>query len=71
MQQPAASPETAVSASELAATGTRLSGRWLFIAREGWIVLTLLILTLSAIALLSLITLSQSTCRLGAYCLDA
>ncbi len=52
------------------ATSTRLHGRWLLIARVGWIVLTLLILTLSAIALTRLDALTQSVCQPGTPCLS-
>lgn len=69
MQQPPASPTAAASSRGLAATEIRLSGRWLFITRAGWIMLALLILTLSAIALPRLDTLVQSVCQPGAHCL--
>lgn len=70
MNQPSASPTIVVSAQEPAAAETRLRGRWLFLARAGWIVLTLLILTLSAIALPRLDALAQSICQPGAQCLS-
>lgn len=70
MNQPSVSPTIVVSAQEPAAAETRLRGRWLFLARVGWIVLTLLILTLSAIALPRLDALAQSICQPGAQCLS-
>ena len=45
---------------------TRLPGRWLFIARVGWIVLTLLVLTLNAIAIPRADALLQAVCQPGA-----
>src|ERR1700693_4977566 len=48
---------------------TRLHGGWLLIARVGWLVLTLLVLTLSAIALPRYYSLAQSVCQPGAQCL--
>jgi hypothetical protein len=48
---------------------TRLHGGWLLIARVGWLVLTLLVLTLSAIALPRYYALAQSVCQPGAQCL--
>jgi signal transduction histidine kinase len=48
---------------------TRLHGGWLLIARVGWLALTLLVLTLSAIALPRYYALAQSVCQPGAQCL--
>src|SRR5256885_13118106 len=47
---------------------TRLHGRWLFIARAGWVALTLLVLTLNAIAIPQADALLQAVCRPGALC---
>jgi hypothetical protein len=49
MRQPSVSTATVMSAQESPGTETRLRGRWLLIARAGWIVLTLLILTLNVV----------------------
>jgi len=49
---------------------TRLRGRWLFIARAGWIVLTLLVLTLNAISIPRAVTLLQAVCQPGALCIS-
>lgn len=49
---------------------TPLHGRRLFIARAGWIALTLLVLTLNAIAIPKADALLQSVCRPGAACLS-
>ncbi|HEX9036039.1 MAG TPA: GAF domain-containing sensor histidine kinase [Ktedonobacterales bacterium] len=48
----------------------RLHGGWLLIARIGWIVLTLLILMLNAIAIPRTDALLQSVCQPGAPCLS-
>lgn len=45
-----------------------LHGRWLFIARAGWVVLTLLVLTLNAIAIPQADALLQGVCQPGALC---
>jgi hypothetical protein len=47
---------------------TRLHGRWLFIARTGWVVLTLQVLTLNAIAIPQANALLQAVCQLGTTC---
>jgi hypothetical protein len=47
---------------------TRLHGRWLFIARAGWVALTLLVLTLNAIAIPQANVLLQAVCQPGALC---
>jgi hypothetical protein len=47
---------------------TRLYGRWLLIARAGWVVLTLLVLTLNAIAIPQANALLQAVCQPGATC---
>jgi hypothetical protein len=49
---------------------TLLHGRWLLIARMGWIVLMLLVLALSAIAIPRANALFQSVCQPGASCLN-
>jgi hypothetical protein len=48
----------------------RLREHWLFIARAGWIVLTLLVLTLNAIAIPRAVTLLQAVCQPGALCIS-
>ena len=47
---------------------TRLHGRWLFIARAGWVALTLLILMLNAIAIPHANAWLQAVCQPGALC---
>ncbi len=49
---------------------TRLHGRWLFIARAGWVALTLLVLTLNAIAIPHAYALLQAVCQPGALCIN-
>src|SRR6266571_5171165 len=48
---------------------TRLHGRWLFIARAGRVALTLLVLTLNAIAIPHAYALLQAVCQPGATCI--
>src|SRR5437588_9198385 len=48
---------------------TRLHGRGLFIARAGWVALTLLVLTLNAIAIPQADALLQAVCQPGALCI--
>src|SRR6266699_4906928 len=49
---------------------TRLHGRGLFIARAGWVALTLLVLTLNAIAIPQANALLQAVCQPGAVCIS-
>ena len=49
---------------------TRLHGRWLLIARVGWVALTLLVLTLNAIAIPRADALLQAVCQPGALCIS-
>src|SRR2546430_455102 len=49
---------------------TRLHGRGLFIARAGWVALTLLVLTLNAIAIPQADALLQAVCQPGAVCIN-
>jgi hypothetical protein len=49
---------------------TLLHGRWLFIARAGWVALALLVLTLNAIAIPRADTLLQAACQPGASCIS-
>jgi hypothetical protein len=49
---------------------TRLHGRGLFIARAGWVALTLLILALNAIAIPQADALLQAVCQPGALCIS-
>ena len=68
MSQSAASPEPARSSAP-SASETRLHGRVLFAARVGWILLTLLVLALSAIAIPKAAAVLQSICQPGSQCL--
>jgi hypothetical protein len=68
MHQPSVSPATTMSAQESPGTKTRLHGRWLFIARVGWIVLTLLILSLNVVMIPSYFAVLQSHCQPGPQC---
>ena len=47
---------------------TRLHGRWLLMARVGWIALTLLLLTLNAVMIPSYDALLQAHCQPGPHC---
>src|SRR5713101_1380608 len=49
---------------------TRLHGRWLLIARVGWVALTLLVLALNAIAIPRADALLQAVCQPGALCIS-
>ncbi len=49
---------------------TGLHGRWLFIARAGWVALTLLVLMLNAIAIPHANALLQAVCQPGALCIN-
>jgi hypothetical protein len=49
---------------------TLLHGRWLFIARAGWVALALLVLTLNAIAIPQSDALLQAVCQPGASCIS-
>jgi lipoprotein signal peptidase len=68
MHQPSASPATAMSAQESPGTETRLHGRWLLIARVGWIVLTLLILMLNVVMIPRYYAVLQAHCQPGSQC---
>src|SRR5229473_9571 len=68
MHQPSVSPATAMSAQESPGTETRLHGRWLLIARVGWIVLTLLILTLNVVMIPRYNAVLQAHCQPGPQC---
>src|SRR5712692_2769527 len=48
----------------------RLRGRWLFVARAGWVVLTLLVLALNTISIPRTVTLLQAVCQPGALCIS-
>jgi hypothetical protein len=50
---------------------THLHGHWLFIARAGWVALTLLVLTLNAIAIPHANVLLQAVCQPGAVCISS
>jgi hypothetical protein len=67
MNRPAATPAI-VSVPQPTAAEPRLRGRWLLIARVGWVVLTLLILVLNAVMLPRYDALLQSPCQPGAPC---
>ena len=64
MSQSAARATSATSAADVA-----LSGRWLVVARAGWLALTLFILTLAAIAIPHADAVLQSVCQPGSPCL--
>jgi hypothetical protein len=49
---------------------TSLHGRWLFIARAGWVTLTLLILFLNTLAIPRTAALLQAVCQPGALCIN-
>lgn len=49
---------------------THLHGRWLFIARAGWVMLTLLVLMLNAISIPQADALLQAVCRPGVLCIN-
>lgn len=68
MNRPAA--VTAKKAAISPASGTRLHGRWLLTARAAWIILTLLVLTLNAIAIPRAVALLQAVCQPGAVCIS-
>src|SRR5207245_10252049 len=68
MHRPSVSPATAMSAQESPGTETRMHGRWLLIARVGWIVLTLLILTLNVVMIPRHDALLQPHCQRGLHC---
>ncbi|HEX6482947.1 MAG TPA: hypothetical protein VF043_29230 [Ktedonobacteraceae bacterium] len=51
-------------------SSARVPGRWLFIARAGWIVLTLLVLTLNAISIPRASALLQAICQPGVLCIN-
>jgi hypothetical protein len=68
MDQPSVSPATDMSAQESPGTKTRLHGRWLLIARVGWIVLTLLILTLNVVMIPRYYAVLQAHCQPGPQC---
>jgi hypothetical protein len=57
-----------MSAQESPGTKTRLHGRWLLIARVGWIVLTLLILTLNVVMIPRYYAVLQAHCQPGPQC---
>src|SRR6266487_158798 len=68
---PQPSPTRAVEHSDTRnESETRLPKRWLFIARVGWVALTLLILTLNAIAIPQAVALLQAVCQPGASCIN-
>src|SRR6266702_2649345 len=76
-QQPGASmspQQTPTSAVEHSGArnepNTGLHGRWLFIARAGWVALTLLVLMLNAIAIPHANALLQAVCQPGALCIN-
>jgi hypothetical protein len=69
MSQSAAVPTSPGSPTAPVADETRLHGRGLLVTRVGWIALTLLVLTLSAIAIPKAYALLQSVCQPGAQCL--
>jgi hypothetical protein len=68
MQQPSVSPATDMSAQEPTGSESRLHGRWLLIARAGWVVLTVLILTLNVVMIPRYYAVLQANCQPGSQC---
>src|SRR5262249_39087674 len=65
-----ADPSTfAGSSAALSPAGSRLQSARLLVARLGWVVLTLLVLVLSAIAIPKADAIVQSACQPGSPCL--
>src|SRR5258708_36549642 len=52
------------------ASEARLHGRWRLIASVGWVALTLMVLTLNAIAIPQADALLQAICQPGALCIN-
>jgi hypothetical protein len=69
INQPAALSPTSTSSAASNAADTLLRGRQLVVARVGWVVVTLLVLTLSAIAIPEADTILQAVCHPDAACL--
>jgi hypothetical protein len=69
MSRPATSSSTTVTPAGSTAADMLLRGRWLLIARMGWVVVTLIVLTLTAIAIPRANTLLQSVCQPDTPCL--
>jgi hypothetical protein len=68
MSQSAVVPTFAGSSTGPDADETRLHGRWLLVARVGWIALTLLILTLNVVMVPRYDAVLQAPCQPGALC---
>jgi hypothetical protein len=57
-----------MSAQESPESTSRLHGHWLLIARVGWVVLALLVLTLNMVMIPSYYAVLQAHCQLGSQC---
>jgi hypothetical protein len=68
MDQPSVSPATDMSAQEPPDSASRLHGRWLLIARAGWIVLIVLILMLNVVMIPRYYAVLQAHCQPGPQC---
>lgn len=68
MDQPSVSPAPDMSVQESPDSTSRLHGHWLLIARVGWIVLTLLILTLNVVMIPRYYAVLQAYCQPGPQC---
>jgi NADH-ubiquinone oxidoreductase B12 subunit family len=68
MDQPSVSLATEMSAQEPRGSTSRLHGHWLLFARVGWIVLTLLILTLNVVMIPRYYAVLQAHCQPGPQC---
>jgi hypothetical protein len=70
MSQSAVVPTSAGSPTAPGADETLLRGRWSLVARAGWIALTVLVLTLNAIAIPRADALLQVACQPGPVCIS-
>ena len=68
MNQSDAVPRSAGNPTAPDADETRLHGRWLLVARVGWIALTLLVLTLNVVMVPRYDAVLQAPCQPGALC---
>jgi hypothetical protein len=70
MSQFTAAPISTMGPRAPDTTDTSLQGRVLLLARVGWVVVTLLVLTLNAIAIPQADALLQAVCQPGALCIN-
>jgi hypothetical protein len=68
VNQSDAVPRSAGNPTTPDADETRLHGRWLLVARVGWIALTLLVLTLDVVMVPRYDAVLQAPCQPGALC---